>query len=277
MKKIFLIGEVGINHNGSLKLAKDIILAAKKFGFDAVKFQKRNPDVSVPDNIKKELKNTPWGLMTYLDYKKKVEFNKKEYDEIDKYCKKIKIDWFASPWDLDSVKFLRQYKLKYNKVPSAMLTNYKLLEEIAKGRKITFISTGMSKMKDIKNAVNIFKKNKCKFILLHCVSTYPAQEKDLNLKMILTLKKQFKCDIGYSGHEKSVNPSLYAAVLGANYIERHITIDRTLWGTDQSASLEVNGMALLGELSSKINLILGDGKKKFLKDEKKKLETMKYW
>ena len=142
---------------------------------------------------------------------------------------------------------------------------------------MTFISTGMSKMKDIKIAVDIFKKNKCKFVLLHCVSTYPAEEKDLNLKMLLTLKKKFKCNIGYSGHEKSVNPSLYAAVLGANYIERHITVDRTLWGTDQSASLEINGMALLGELSSKINLILGDGKKKFLKDEKKKLKTMKYW
>lgn len=277
MKKIFLIGEVGINHNGSVALAKKIIFEAKKRGFNAVKFQKRNPDISVPDNKKEEIKSTPWGTITYLNYKKKIEFQKKEFDEINRYCKKIQIDWFASPWDLDSVKFLKQYKLKYNKVPSAMLTNHKLLNAIAKEKKITFISTGMSTMTDIRIAVNIFKKYKCKFVLLHCVSTYPAEEKDLNLKMILTLKNKFKCDIGYSGHEKSVNPSLYAAVLGAKYIERHITVDRTLWGTDQSASLELNGMSLLSELSSKINLILGDGQKRFLNDEKKKLKSMKYW
>lgn len=276
-KKIFLIGEVGINHNGSLSLAKKIILAAKKNGFDAVKFQKRNPEISVPDNKKDELKNTPWGTMTYLKYKKKIEFEKKEYDQIDKYCKKLKIDWFASPWDIDSLDFLKQYNLKYNKVPSAMLTNLDLLKAIAKEKKYTFISTGMSNMKQIETAINIFKKNKCKFAILHCVSSYPAKDKDLNLNMIKTLKDKFKCDVGYSGHEKSVNPSVYAAVLGARYIERHITIDRTLWGTDQSASLEINGMALLSELTSKIDILLGDGKKTFLPDEKLKLKSMKYW
>ncbi len=277
MKKIFLIGEVGINHNGSLKLAKDIILAAKKFGFDAVKFQKRNPEISTPDNKKEDIRNTPWGSMSYLNYKKRIEFSEKQYIEIDKFCKKIDIEWFASAWDKDSVIFLRKFNLKYHKISSAMITNYELLDFIAKEKKTTFISTGMCKLIDVEKAVKIFKKNKCKHILMHCVSTYPAKEEDLNLNMIKTLKDKFKCDVGYSGHEKSVNPSLYAAVAGARYIERHITVDRTLWGTDQSASLELNGMALLSEMIKKIDNIMGDGKKKFLKEEKIKLSSQKYW
>ncbi len=277
MKKIFLIGEVGINHNGNLKLAKDIILAAKRFGFDAVKFQKRNPEISTPENKKDDIRNTPWGSMSYLNYKKKIEFSEKQYREIDKFCKKIDIEWFASAWDKDSVIFLRKFNLKYQKISSAMITNYKLIDFIAKEKKPTFISTGMCKLTDVEKVVKIFKKNKCKYILMHCVSTYPAKEEDLNLSMIKTLKKKFKCEVGYSGHEKSVNPSLYAAVVGARYIERHITVDRTLWGTDQSASLELNGMALLSEMVQKIDNIMGDGKKKFLKEEKIKLSSQKYW
>ena len=277
MKKIYIIGEIGINHNGSIKIAKKIISEAKKRGFDAVKFQKRNPDVSTPNEKKYEIRNTPWGNLTYLDYKKKIEFGEKEFNEIEKYCKKINIDWFASAWDLDSLKFLKKYKIKFNKVASAMLKNIKLLEAIAKQRKTTLISTGMSSMKDVEKAVKIFKKNKCKYILMHCVSSYPTKEEHLNLRMIDTLKKKFKCEVGYSGHEKSVTPSLYAAVLGATYIERHITIDRTMWGTDQSASLELNGMSLISEMLPKINKILGDGKKKILKDEKLKFLSQKYW
>ncbi len=158
-----------------------------------------------------------------------------------------------------------------------MIKNTKLLEAISKQKKTTLISSGMSTMKDVEKAVRIFKKNKCKFILMHCVSSYPAKEENLNLRMIHTLKKKFNCEVGYSGHEKSVTPSLYAAVLGATFIERHITIDRTMWGTDQSASLELNGMSMIGEMLPKINKILGDGKKKFLKDEKIKFLSQKYW
>jgi len=276
-KKIYLIAEIGINHNGNIKLAKKLIDLAKKCGFDFVKFQKRSPDISTPENKKKIIRQTPWGNLTYLEYKHKIEFQKKEFDQIDKYCKKIKIDWFCSAWDIPSLNFLKSYNNKFNKVASAMLTNLKLLEKISQQKKITFISTGMSTYKDIDNAIKIFKKNKCKFILMHSVSTYPCPEKDLNLKMIPNLKKKYKCEVGYSGHEVSVGPSVFAIALGANYIERHITLDRTMWGTDQSASLESNGMLQLSSLARKFERSIGNGIKKITKDEKKKLLDQKYW
>ena len=180
-KRPFLIAEIGINHNGSLKLAKKLINLAKKYNFDAVKFQKRNPDICVPEHQKNQIKNTPWGEMTYLDYKKKIEFGEMEFNAIDNYCKKIKIDWFCSAWDLESVKFLKKFKTRYNKIASAMITNQELLIQVAKEKKLTFISTGMSNIKDVDNAVKIYKKNRCPFILMHCVSTYPCPEEDLNL------------------------------------------------------------------------------------------------
>ncbi len=277
MKHIYLIAEIGINHNGSLLLAKKLIDQAKKVGFDAVKFQKRTPDISTPKNKKEVIRDTPWGKITYLNYKKKIEFGKREFDKINLYCKKIKIDWFASAWDIDSCKFLKKYKCKYNKVASPVLTNQKLLNEIAKQRKHTFISTGMSKMSDVSKAVKIFKKNKCNFTLMHCVSAYPCDDKDLNLNMIKTLKKKFKVDVGYSGHEKSVSPSLMAACLGATVIERHITLDRTMWGTDQASSLEENGMRSLVAMLKKFKDCMGSGKKNFLELERKKLKENKYW
>jgi len=277
MKKIFLIGEIGINHNGSLKLAKKIIDLAVESGFDAVKFQKRNPETSVPDNKKKEVKNTPWGNMTYLEYKKKIEFDIDDYNEINNYCKKKNIIWFASVWDLISLQFITKYKPKFHKIPSSMLTNYDLLNEVAKKKIQTFISTGMSSMLDVKKAVNIFKKKRCPFILMHSVSQYPCPIENLNLKMIQSLKKVFKCEVGYSGHESSVSPSIYAACLGSNYIERHITIDRAMWGTDQAASLGPDGMALLRSSLDNFIVSKGNGIKKFLLDEKEKLKTMKYW
>ncbi len=277
LKKPFLIGEIGINHNGSLKLAKKLIDQAKATGFDAVKFQKRNPDISVPETQKHVNRNTPWGNMTYLDYKKKIEFGNKEFKEINNYCKKKKILWFASAWDIDSQKFLRKYKFKYNKVASAMLTNYELIKEIAKEKKLTFISTGMSTYKDINKCLNIFRKAKCKFVLMHCVSTYPCPEENLNLNMILTLKKKFKCNVGYSGHESSVSPTILAYFLGANYIERHITLDRSMWGTDQAASLSKIGMETLSNILTKTKKILGDGNKRFSKTEQKMLQKFKYW
>lgn len=277
MEKKFLIAEIGINHNGSVALAKKLIKKSKDAGFDAVKFQKRTPEICVPNNKKYLMRETPWGTMTYLDYKKRIEFGKKEYDEINKFCKKIKIEWFASAWDIESQIFLNKYKLKYNKISSAMLTNLKLLEYISKQKKMTFISTGMAGYKEIDNAVNIFKKNKCDFMLMHCVSSYPCPDKELNLSMINKLSKRYKCKIGYSGHEVSVSPSLMAAVMGAIAIERHVTLDRTMWGTDHASSLEFNGMKQLVELVRKFESVHGDGLKKISKAEREKLKDQKYW
>jgi len=276
-KKIFIIGEIGINHNANIDNAIKLIDLAKNCGFDAVKFQKRTPEITTPLVKQKILRETPWGRITYLDYKKKIEFGKNEFDKINKHCKKIKMTWFASPWDIESSQFLKQYKLKYNKVASPVLTNLNLLEFIAKQRKYTFISTGMCKIKDINNAINIFKKFNCNFGLMHCVSTYPAKLQDLNLSLIGIYKKKYRVDVGYSGHEKSVSPSLMAACLGAQFIERHITLDRTMWGTDQAASLERNGMLALVDTIRKFELCYGNGKKILLPDEKKKLKENKYW
>ena len=275
--KVFLIGEIGINHNGSLKIAKELILFAKKTGFDAVKFQKRTPEITTPKDKMNKPRETPWGTMTYLEYKKKIEFGKKEYDVIDKFCKKLNIIWFASPWDIPSNNFLNQYKLRYNKIASPMLTNLALLNAVAKQKRFTFISTGMSKLNDVQTAIQIFKKHKCKFNLMHCVSAYPCSDENLNLKMIQVYKKKFKVDVGYSGHEKSVAPSLMAACLGATSIERHITLDRTMWGTDHAASLEKNGMISFVNFIRRFEKIIGNGKKKFLQSEKDKLKENKYW
>ena len=276
-KKPFLIAEIGINHNGSIKIAKKLIDLAKQYNFDAVKFQKRNPDISTPEKQKHIVRSTPWGDITYLKYKKKIEFNYKNYKEIDKYCKSKKIKWFASPWDIDSQKFLKKFNLKYNKIASAMLTNYELLDEVAKQRKTTFISTGMSNLKDISKAIKIFKKRKCKFILMHCISSYPCPIEKLNLNTIITLKNKFKCEVGYSGHETSVSPTLFAYFLGANYIERHITLDRSMWGTDQSGSLAEPGIKNLTNILGKTKKILGSGKKNVTNEDKKLLKKFKYW
>ena len=276
-KSPLLIAEVGINHNGSLKKALRLIDMAKKCECDLVKFQKRTPDISTPNHMKNLMRETPWGNITYLDYKKHVELSSTEYDEINKYCQKKKIDWFASAWDLHSLKFLKKYKLKYNKVASAMISNVNLIKEIAKEKKLTFISTGGASFPEIDTAVKIFKKYKCKFIIMHCVASYPADEKELNLNLINTLKTKYRCTIGYSGHEKSVTPSVMAAALGAEVIERHITLDRTDWGTDQAASLEINGLNKLSTLLRKVNLIKGNGLKKNLQEESKKLKNLIYW
>ena len=277
IKKPFLIAEIGINHNGSIKLAKKLIDLASKYQFDAVKFQKRNPDISVPENFKYKIRPSPWGDITYLEYKKKIEFGMKEFKEIDRYCKKKKIKWFASPWDIESNEFLKKFNLKFNKVASAMLTNIPLLIQIAKTKRTTFISTGMSSLKDISRAINIFKKNKCKFYLMHCVSNYPCPTEKLNLQNIINLRKRFKCDVGYSGHESSVSPTLMAYSLGANVIERHITLDRSMWGTDQSSSLSEQGISSLTSTLRKLYLAYGNGEKKFTKDDQKLLMKFKYW
>ena len=275
--KPFIIGEVGINHNGSVDLAKKIILLAKESNFDAVKLQKRDLDVCIPDSHKNKIRETPWGEMTYLNYKRKIEFNEKQFKEIKKFCKKINIDLFCSAFDIESLKFLRKFNFKYNKVPSALITNLEFLKAVAKQKKKTFISTGMCTMRDITKAVTIFKKYSCSFILMHCVSEYPCPEEKLNLNMIKTLKKKFKCEVGYSGHEPSLSPTLFAWSLGAEYIERHITNDRTNWGTDQSASLEGPGMGSLVTILKKAKNFYGNGVKKITLKEKEMLKKFKYW
>ena len=277
LEKPILIAEIGINHNGNIKLAKKLIDLAKKYNFDYVKFQKRDLEVVIPEYQKYIKRDTPWGLITYLDYKKKIEFGRKEFDQIEKYCKKVKIKWFASAWDIGSQKFLKKYKRKVNKIASAMVTNIPFLEFVAKEKKHTFISTGMTELKDITKAVKIFKKSKCPFTLLHCVSTYPCPIEALNLNLIRSLKNKYKCDVGYSGHESSVSPSITAWFMGATVIERHITLDRASWGTDQSASLAEEGIKDLTNIILKTSIVLGDGIKRLSKSEKEMRKKFKYW
>tara|TARA_Y100000992_G_scaffold234021_1_gene164929 strand:- start:1058 stop:1900 length:843 start_codon:yes stop_codon:yes gene_type:complete len=275
-KKPLLIAEIGINHNGNLDTAKKLINIAKQSNFDCVKFQKRDNTICIPESQKNIMRETPWGMISYLDYKNKIEFSINQYKQIDKYCKKLKIKWFASNWDTNSQKLMRKFDFPYNKVASAMITNINLLELIASERKKTFISTGMSNLNNIAKAVSIFKKKKCPFVLLHCVSTYPCPEDKLNLNVITSLKKKFKCEVGYSGHESSLSPSIFAWLLGATVIERHITLDRSMWGTDQAASLSFDGMQYLSQVLSKTH-VFGDGLKKFTSAEKKISKKFRYW
>jgi len=275
--KPLLVGEIGINHNGDLNLAKKIISIAYKNGCDFVKFQKRNPDVCVPEHKKNEFKETPWGVMTYLEYKKKIEFGIKEFKEIDKFCRELGIGWSASAWDIDSQDFLNGFALPFNKIASAMNTNIRFIEKVAMEKKITFLSTGMATLDDISNAVTIFRNLNCPLVLLHTVSAYPALESELNLAVINTLKEKFKLPIGYSGHESTVSPSIIAAAMGAVVIERHVTSDRTMWGTDQAASLEPRGIRELANILEKLPQIFGTGEKIFAESEKKSANNLRYW
>ena len=274
---VFIIAEIGTNHLGNLKNAKQIIDVAKDSGCDAVKFQKRNVEKIYTKEFLDSPLDSPWGK-TQRQMRLKREFSVKDFKEIDKYCKKKKIIWFTSCWDTESQISMRQFKTKYNKVASAMLTHKKLLELIAQEKKYTFISTGMSTMKDIQNAVKIFRKYKCPFELMHCHSTYPMPHDEANLKMIPILKKKFKCKVGYSGHETgATNVSIPAVMLGASSIERHVTFNRTWYGFDQAASLEPQGLRRLVRDIRLIEKVLGDGKKKIWPSEipnKKKLRQI---
>jgi len=265
--KTFIIAEIGINHNGSLDIAKKLIDNAIGMGCDVVKFQKRNPDICVPEHQKEVMRNTPWGDMTYLEYKQRIEFGKEEYDEIDRYCKERGIEWFASAWDLDSQEFLKQYNCKYNKIASAMLTHKKLLETVAQEGKYTFISTGMSTMEQVEKVVKIFRKYDCSFELMHCNSSYPTEDRHANLSCIKTLRKRFDCNVGYSGHEKGIQITLAAAVLGVTSIERHITLDRFMYGSDQFASVNPTDLIKLCKLVRVIESAIGDGKKTLREEE----------
>ena len=259
---VFITAEIGINHNGDIKIAKKLIDTAKSAGCDAVKFQKRTIDKVYTKEQLDSSRESPWGTTT-REQKEGLEFGKKEYDEIDNYCKKNGIQWYASSWDVASQLFLQDFHLKHNKVASAMLTNHELLNVIAKERKHTFISTGMSTIEQIKEAVNIFRKNNCTFELQHSNSSYPMKMEEANLKCIQTLKKEFNCDIGYSGHEAlGYLICISAVLLGATSIERHITLDRSMYGSDQAASLEPQGLIRLVRDLRRIDVIMGDGVKK---------------
>lgn len=258
MNKTYIIAEIGINHNGDINIAKKLIDIAAVAGCDAVKFQKRNPDVCVPEHQKNVMRDTPWGQMTYLEYKHRVEFGKEQYDEIDAYCKEKEIDWSASPWDLDSLDFLNGYDIPFIKIPSAMLTNDELLKESVKTGKKIILSVGMSTEKEIDHAVNILKGAK-EFALLHCNSTYPAPIEELNLSAIQSLKQKYGCEVGYSGHEFRLGTSVASIYLGASIIERHITLDRTMWGTDHMSSVEPQGLIKLVKGVRELEQAYGDG------------------
>jgi len=260
MGHVFVTGEIGINHNGDMDIAKKLIDWAYLSGCDAVKFQKRTIDKVYTKEYLNSYRESPWGT-TQREQKEGLEFGKEQYDMIDEYCKEKGIEWYASAWDIDSQYFLRQYNLKYNKVASAMMTNMELLEVIAEEGKYTFIATGMSNYDEIDAAVNVFKQKNCPYELLHCNSTYPMKNEDANLKMIETLRERYKVNIGYSGHETGRIVSLAAAALGAASIERHITLDKTMYGSDQPASLEVEDLQRLVKDIRVIEKALGNGQK----------------
>ena len=273
---VFITAEIGINHNGSIDIAKKLIDVAKLAGCDAVKFQKRTIEKVYSKEVLDSPRDSPWGKTT-RDQKMALEFDKKEYDEINRYCNENKIEWYASAWDIESQKILRQYNLKYNKIASPMLTHHELLQLVAEEKKHTFISTGMSTIEEIEKAVDIFRKAGCSFELLHSNSSYPMKIEEANLNCIKTLRERFNCHVGYSGHEAvGYLICVTAVVLGATSIERHITLDRSLYGSDQAASLELNGLNRLVRDIRRIESIMGDGVKRVWDSEipvKKKLRT----
>lgn len=254
----FIIAEIGINHNGDVNIAKELIKVAKDAGCNAVKFQKRTTDIVYKKEFLDSPRESPWGN-TQRALKEALEFGFEEYKEIDRFCKELGIDWFASAWNIESQQFLRQFDCKFNKIASAMLTYEPLLKEVASEKKYTFISTGMSTMEQIDKAVEIFRGAECSFELMHCVSIYPMDDEDANLTRIITLRNRYKCNVGYSGHETGLAISYAAAALGATSIERHITLDRAMYGSDQAASLEPAGLRMLVGAVRKIRKGLGDG------------------
>lgn len=263
---VFVVGEIGINHNGDVEIAKKIIAGAKHAGVDAVKFQKRTPEICVHKDQWNIERDTPWGRMTYIDYRYKVEFNEEQYTEIDRYCKEIGITWFASCWDEPAVDFIEKFEPPLYKTASASLTDVALLEKVNKLDKPVIMSTGMSTMEEIEKAVSAMNKNN--LMIAHSTSAYPCKNEELNLKMIETLKSKYSdIPIGYSGHEVGLAPTWAAVALGACFVERHITLDRAMWGTDQAASVEINGMERLISNIRDIELALGDGIKKVYDSE----------
>ena len=272
---IYIVAEIGINHNGDLDIAKQLIDTAKVAGCNAVKFQKRTPEKCVPPEMRDTLRETPWGLITYLEYRYKVEFGEEEYDEIDRYCKEKGIEWYASAWDVDSQLFLSKYNLRHNKIASPMLTDIEFLGMVAEEKKHTFISTGMSTIAEIEKAVEVFREHNCPFELVHCNSSYPMNSEEANLHCIISLRQKFGCDVGYSGHERGLQISLAAVALGATSLERHITLDRAAFGSDQAASLEPQGLFRLVRDVRIIEKALGNGVKRVYESEKPHLKKLR--
>lgn len=271
---VFIIGEIGINHNGDLEIAKKMIEGAKHAGCNAVKFQKRTPELCVPKDQWNLERDTPWGRITYLEYRHKVEFGEKEYEEIDRYCKELGIMWFASCWDEPSVDFIEQFNPPLYKTPSASLTDFELLKKHKALNKPIMMSTGMSTMEQIEAAVNFFGTDN--LLLAHATSSYPCKNEELNLRMIETLRKKYPAiPIGYSGHEVGLAPTWAAVALGACFVERHITLDRAMWGTDQAASVEIGGLQRLVSNIRDIEIALGDGIKKVYESEKSQIQKLR--
>lgn len=269
----YIVAEIGINHNGDLQIAKDLIQAAKHAGVDAVKFQKRTPELCVPLEQRGQMRETPWGYITYLDYRYKVEFTEKDYDEIDRYSREIGMDWFASVWDEPSVDFLERYNPIAYKVPSASLTDQGLLVRLRKTGRPLILSTGMSTTEQIKSAVKLIGEQN--LVITHATSAYPCDPNELNLSMIQTLRKAFNCPIGYSGHEVGLVTSAVAVGLGACMVERHITLDRALWGSDQAASVEPGGFERLVKYIRVTEMAIGDGVKKVYDSELSSLRKLR--
>lgn len=257
---IVIVAEIGINHNGDMSLCKKLIDVAKDTGVDCVKFQKRDIDQVYTQEFLDSPRESPWGT-TQREQKAGLEFSADEYKKINQYCKEKGIDWFASAWDLKSQEFLQQFDCKYNKVASAMIVYEDLLKIIAKEGKHTFISTGMTTYDDIQKAVDIFQEADCPFELMYTVSTYPMKDENANLRMINTLRKKYQCNVGYSGHEVGLAISYAAVALDITSLERHITLDRSMYGSDQSASVEPSGLRQLVGAVRKIEKAMGDGKK----------------
>jgi len=270
----YIIGEIGINHNGDLEVAKKLMEVAKNSGADAVKFQKRTPELCVPEHQRSQMRDTPWGYITYLDYRYKVEFDEEDYAEIDRYAKEIGIDWFASAWDIPSLEFLERFNTPTHKLPSALLTDLELLRAYRATGKPLIVSTGMSTLNEIKAALEIIGEEN--LILCHTTSSYPCPPEELNLRMIQTLRDMTTlCPIGYSGHEVGLVPSAVAVALGACLVERHITLDRAMWGSDQSASVEPQGLASLVKYIRVTERSLGDGVKRVYDSELSSLSKLR--
>jgi N-acetylneuraminate synthase len=276
---IFIIAEIGINHNGDINICKELIDVAARAGCDAVKLQKRDIELVYSKEILDSPRESPWGT-TQRDQKIGLELTSDQYREVDAYCKNVGIEWYASAWDVNSQQFLRKFELKYNKVASAMIVHTELLRMIAEEGRHTFISTGMSKYSDIETAVDIFRRANCPFELMHTVSTYPMKDEDANLAIIKVLRDRFQCNVGYSGHETGLVISYAATALGITSLERHITLERTMYGSDQAASIEPIGLGQLVSAVRKVEIALGDGEKIFSEDEQlvaKKLREHLDW
>jgi N-acetylneuraminate synthase len=269
----YVVSEIGINHNGDLEIAKELIRAAKEAGVDAVKFQKRTPELCVPPEQRGQMRETPWGYISYLDYRYKVEFDADDYKEIGRYCKELGITWFASVWDEPSVDFLEPFDPVCYKIPSASLTDHSLLKHLKKTGRPLILSTGMSTIKQIRESVALLGTDN--LVITHATSTYPCEPEELNLKMIETLRKEFTCPIGYSGHEVGLIPSVIAVAFGACMVERHITLDRAMWGSDQAASVEPSGFERLVKYIRVTEQAVGDGVKRVYESEMSSLKKLR--